>query len=157
MPPSPPTYVKGGKQTRHTMAGVFNISEGSEVRDPHFCRIWTVDLKLIRALTCGENSWLSNFWLDTDGRSMHTYCPNQLCALSCKRKQAQDTEYTHFISKEGHIQSNVSENTCKNSLDAIRIFLRTIEDTYQVDKITWNSGNTTEKLWKLSAENFWIN
>jgi hypothetical protein len=74
-----------------------------------------------------------------------------------KRKQAQDTEYTHFISKEGHSQSNVSENTCKNSLDAIRIFLRTIEDTYQVDKITWNSGNTTEKLWKLSAENFWIN
>jgi len=28
--PLPPTYVKGGKQTRHTMAGVFNISEGSE-------------------------------------------------------------------------------------------------------------------------------
>ena len=30
-----------------------------------------------------------------------------------KRKQAQDTEYTHFISKEGHSQSNVSENTVK--------------------------------------------
>ena len=60
----------------------------------------------------------------------------------CKRKQAQDTEYTHFISKEGHSQSNVSENTCKNSLDAIRIFLRPIEDTYQVDKITWTSGTT---------------
>ena len=27
----------------------------------------------------------------------------------------------------------------------------------KLTKITWNSGNTTEKLWKLSAENFWIN
>ena len=63
------------------------LSEASEGHDPHFCRIWTiVDLKLIRALRCGENSWsrLSNFWLDTDGRSMHTYCPNQLCALYAK-------------------------------------------------------------------------
>ena len=157
MPPSPPPMWREENKHDIQWLGFLIYLRGASVHDPHFCRIWTVDLKLIRALTCGENSWLSNFWLDTDGRSMHTYYPNQLCALYCKRKQAQDTEYTHFISKEGHSQSNVSENTCKNSLDAIRIFLRTIEDTYQVDKITWNSGNTTEKLWKLSAENFWIN
>ena len=81
--------MKGGKQTQK-WPRFFNIYIWGErgtwpplLQDVNKLRT-TVGLKLIRALTCGENSWLSNFWLDTDGRSMHTYCPNQLCALYAK-------------------------------------------------------------------------
>ena len=84
MPPSPPPLWREENKHDIQWLGFLIYLRGASVYDPHFCRIWTVDLKLIRALICGENSWLSNFWLDTDGRSMHTYCPNQLCALYAK-------------------------------------------------------------------------
>ena len=106
------------------MAEVFNIREGSEGHDPHFCRIYTiVGHKLIRALTYRENSWLSIFWLDTDGKILS----EQIVHTFSKKKTDQDAEYTHTLfQQKDNNQSNVSENTRKNSRDAIRIFLRTI-------------------------------
>jgi len=152
----PPTYVKGGKQTRNTMAGV--LSEGSEGHDPHFCRIWTiVDLKLIRALTCGENSWLSNFWLDTDGRSMHTYCPNQLCALYSKGNKLRIQNTRTLFQKKDTANQMFQKTHVKILLMLSEYFSEQLKIHTKLTKITWNSGNTTEKLWKLSAENFWIN
>ena len=65
-----------------------------------------------------------------------------------------------LFQKKDNNQSNVSENTGKNSLDAIRIFLKTNFKTFKPSdnyEITWNFGNTFDELWKVSAENFWIN
>ena len=51
----------------------------------------------------------------------------QIVHTFSKKKTDQDAEYTHTVLKQkDNNQSNVSENTRKNSRNAIRIFLRTI-------------------------------
>ena len=62
-----------------------------------------------------------------------------------------------LFQKKDTTQSKIAENICKNDLEAIRVFLRTIwnADTIIIPKNHLQLVELAEKLWKLSAENFW--